>query len=91
MTDVYNMMSRVGNLTLNCYYGILYTSTINWATLFTSDELINNILYNLGYMFTDVLNIIIYNPKQTNRYSYYLGFNVGDFFIRFLYYNTNAP
>jgi hypothetical protein len=47
-------------------------------------------LYNLGYMFTNVLGIVIYDVTNTNAYSYYLSYRLGDTLVRFLYRDKTA-
>ena len=44
-----------------------------------------NVLYNAGYMFTDILDLVYYNYANTNPYWYYVAYNMGDFFIRFFF------
>ena len=41
-------------------------------------------------MFTDVLDLLYYDPYNTDPYWYYVFFRVGDFFIRFIYRDTTV-
>jgi hypothetical protein len=77
-------------MTQFCYYGIEASSTLSFSTLFSTDEIVQNLLYNLGYMFTDILGIVIYDVTNTNSYSYYVSYKLGDMFVRFLYRDKTA-
>jgi len=78
-------MQSADDITINCVLGVKESSNTNLATLFSSDGVLTNILYNAGFMFTDVLDIIYYDTTDTNPYWYYIFYRVGDFFIRFVY------
>lgn len=60
------------------------------SSLFSSDEILQNVLYNLGYMFTDILGIVIYDTTNENAYSYYVAYKIGDVLVRFLYRDKTA-
>jgi hypothetical protein len=77
-------------MTQFCYYGIAASTTVTIDTLFSSDEVVQNLLYNLGYMFTDILGIVIYDKTNTNSYSYYVSYRLGDLLVRFLYRDKTA-
>lgn len=40
-------------------------------------------MYNAGFMFTDILDIVYYDYADTNPYWYYVSYRMGDFFVRF--------
>ncbi len=90
MADIYKILQNVDDITINCIQGFEGASNLNTATLFTSNGLLTNILYNAGFMFTDILNIISYNTANTNPFWYYLSFNMGDFLVRFIYRDTTT-
>jgi hypothetical protein len=41
-------------------------------------------------MFTDILGILIYDTDNTDAYSYYVSYKVGDLLVRFLYRDKSA-
>jgi len=74
-------------ITYHCYYGILlYFTDENIAALFGELSIVDNIIFNLGYMWTDVIMIVIGEEGHVvNGYWYYLMFYIGDFIFRFLF------
>lgn len=54
------------------------------------ETLVTNILYNLGFQFTDVLDLIFIDPSNTEPFWYYVSYRIGDFLIRFIYKDTTA-
>ncbi len=44
-----------------------------------------NILYNLGFQFTDIMDIIFIDPSNKDPFWYYVSFKLGDFLIRFVF------
>lgn len=52
------------------------------AAIILVNDVVTNILYNLGYMYTDVLNFVVM-PSDTVNYWQKIGNYSGDFFIRF--------
>lgn len=54
------------------------------------ETLVTNILYNLGFQFTDVLDLIFIDPSNEEPFWYYVFYRVGDFLIRFIYKDTSA-
>ncbi len=69
----------------NCYYsGIIATSADTYATVFEGYNLLMNILFGLGYMYTDVVTII--NLSATaDSYWRKVGARIGDFIMRIFY------
>ena len=90
MTELNYVLTSSDDLWINCYKAIASVTTISWSSLFKTDTLLQNVLYNMGYMFTDILDLVFYDPTNTDPYWYYVAYRVGDFFIRFLYYDTTA-
>lgn len=57
--------------------------------LFTELDLLVNIVFNLGYMWTDIIMMVIGRPGETETdYAYYIAFYIGDFLFRFLFKET---
>lgn len=44
-----------------------------------------NVLYNAGYMFTDILYMVTIEPDSIEEYPYNLATWIGDFIMRFFY------
>ena len=55
---------------------------------YKGETLITNILYNLGFQFTNVLDLIFIDPENKEPFWYYVFYIVGDFMIRFVYKDT---
>lgn len=85
MTNVFNMMSLFDDLGHTCYYGIETYVNTDYSTFLSTSGILQNVLYNAGFMFTDVIEIALNNDRTVNEYSYFLAFRVGDFLIRFFY------
>lgn len=75
------VLQRVDDLTINCVQAV--DSEITADDAFSTEEIGTNVLYNAGFMFTDILDIIYYDYTDTNPYWYYVSYRMGDFFIRF--------
>jgi hypothetical protein len=82
---VYKVLQISDDITINCWLGIKASATISTTTLFSMEGVPTNLLYNAGFMFTDVLNLVNYNILSTDPYWYYFAFNLGDFLVRFIY------
>jgi hypothetical protein len=77
------------DVTINCVLGIESVSNLDSSTLLSSDTLLNNFLYNAGFMFTDILDMVYYDTTNSDPYWYYIFFRVGDFMVRFVYRDTS--
>ena len=91
MTEMNNLLTKTDDIWENCYKAVLGVASVpsSISDIWTTDILLINILYNLGYMFTDVLDLVFYDPTNENPYWYYVAYRVGDFFIRFIYHDTS--
>lgn len=77
------MLSGFGESSFNCFYAV-FDPTNSEENPSGIQYIGWNILYNLGYMYTDIKNSIqIYN-SATSQYNQ-LGKYIGDFLIRFIY------
>jgi hypothetical protein len=87
VTDGYNAMIYINPVTVSCYYGILeYLDEEFINTLFVEFDLFNNILFNIGYMWTDIVMLLVGRPGETETdYGFYLAFYTGDFIFRFIF------
>ena len=87
MSNFYQIASRTDDIYENCYLAIKDVTEIETTVgyLYSYNGIGVNILYNLGYMFTDILDLVFYDPTNTESYWYYVAFRVGDILIRFIY------
>lgn len=77
-------------MVVNCGYAIIQAAIpdLFWPDANNSyfgETFITNILYNLGYQISDVLDLIFFDPTSTDPFWYYVSYRVGDFLIRFVY------
>lgn len=96
VTEFYRALQRTDDVVINCGNAIVSNndalnvfSNTNGDS-YTGETFVTNILYNLGFQFTDVLDLIFIDPDNKEPFWYYVAFRVGDFFIRFLYKDTSA-
>lgn len=89
MKNLYNMMSTFDEVSNNCYYAIQGQITVNWSNFFSGDILLQNVLFNAGFMFTDILTVATTDASLYSNYPYILASSVGDFCMRFFYRDTS--
>ena len=83
-------MSLVDDLGNTCYYGIDTYVNLDYSTFVTGGVVLENLLYNAGFMFTDVVEIVLNSAVTVSNYPYFVAYRVGDFFIRFFYKDTTT-
>ena len=89
-------MQKTDDIVINCGDAIISNSdaldvfSSTNGDSYVGETLITNILYNLGFQFTDVLDLIFIDPANTDPFWYYVFYRVGDFMIRFIYKDTTA-
>ena len=96
VTEFYRAIQRTDDIVINCGNAII--SNNDALDVFSStngdsyigETLVTNILYNLGFQFTDILDLIFIDPSNLEPFWYYVFFRVGDFLIRFIYKDTSA-
>lgn len=44
-----------------------------------------NFLFNAGYMYVDVFNIVTNSRDTQDEWGYFLGYQIGDFIMRWIY------
>lgn len=93
MDRYYNFLGYVYDVVFNCYYGLTqFLNITNIQKLWLELDFIKNILFNLGYIYTDVVMIAIGVPGQTKAdYMYYLFFYLGDLTFRFFFRDQSTP
>ena len=79
------MLQNVDDITINCWLGFDESSNLDSSQLLSNDGILTNMLYNAGFMFTDVLDILDYDYTYTDPFWYYTAFRTGDFLVRFIY------
>lgn len=88
--EIYTALKQINISVRNCYYGTKYYITVErLAALFAELDLLNNITFNIGYMWTDIVMLLVVEPGKTEAdLLYYYAFYVGDFLFRFLFKQT---
>ena len=87
MENVYAAMGYQYTINFNCYYGaIKFLNADNLLKLFTELNILVNISFNIGAMWTDVVMLVIGRPGETESdYFYYVAYYIADFLFRFLF------
>jgi hypothetical protein len=87
LTYYKTMMGLASNATYYCFYSA-YTavSPTTYTTKFTGKIIGYNILYGLGYMYTDLKNIYVYYNKGTTTANWTtMAQYFGDFVMKFFF------
>ena len=82
-----SMCTYAHPITVNCYYGVqeqIDPDTYG-DTFFSFKNIMLNFLYNAGYMYVDIFNIITNDRTTQDEWPYYLGTQVGDFLMRWIW------
>jgi hypothetical protein len=80
-----DLTDDINGAVYNCFFSIVTPGkAAGYTTAFTKTLVMWNILFNLGYMYTDIFNFIklIY---YGNKYYYWFAYYAGDFVMRFIY------
>lgn len=78
-------MEGFGGSTFNCFYSVKDPAALGSTGYDLTLEVVGwNILYNLGYMYNDVVKISDYVDSSANE-AEDLGNKIGDFSMRFFY------
>jgi len=86
MLDLKAAISYVGPVIYNCYTFFDTTLTLGTGTT-ALYEVLENVLNNLGYMYTDIINVVNTTASSEADYPYFLAYNIGDFVIRIFWSN----
>ena len=93
VTSIHAAIGFVDNIGLSCYNAFAYNfSTKFWKSLIDPWYTIpTNILYNLGNMWVNTVNLIYYTPSGVPQgdWAYFVSFTIGDFLMRFIF-NANS-
>ena len=98
MAQFYQFLQKTDDLVINCgnavfnaQFPILFSTTaVGTTNSYFGETFVQNILYNIGFQFTDILDLIFIDPTNTDPFWYYVFARVGDFMIRFIYRDTTA-
>ena len=52
-------MKLIDDLGNTCYYGIETYVVLDYSTFVSGGGILSNVLYNAGFMFTDVIEIVL--------------------------------
>jgi hypothetical protein len=93
VNQLYLGLQKVDNIVINCGNSIINATIPNLfvgtGNTYFGQQFVMNILYNVGFQFTDILNLIFINPAMTQPFWYFVFYTIGDFLIRFLYRSNN--
>lgn len=94
MQYLYAAMQLFGNIAISCTQSLLqvYVPDLFYGpdNAYPGQQFLLNILYNLGFQITDILNLVFYDTTITQPFWYYVSYQLGDFAIRFIYRDINA-
>ena len=84
---LYASLGHIYNVNYYCYYGFAQFFNADYLIkLLGEGDILSNILFNSGFMYTDLTMIVIGIPGYTESdYMYYIMFYIADFFFRFLF------
>ena len=85
MKAIHDAMLLIDGMGNHCYYGVESYIVLDYATFFTLGGIGENVLFNLGFMFTDIVEILLNGPDTIHKWTYYVAYRVGDFAMRFFY------
>lgn len=88
MLELNEAMSYWDDMGLYCWYAFSDDlSAEHFDDLSSGDELLQNILYNIGYMFNDWVSYRFYTPATVPNgdWAFFVAYLFGDFVMRFFY------
>ena len=93
VSEFYRAIQKTDSITINCGDAILSNNDAlnvfnGVGDTYKGETLVTNILYNMGFQFTDILDLIFLDPDNKDPFWYYVFYRVGDFMIRFIYKDT---
>lgn len=85
--ETYTILKQIKRTVFFCWFGTKYYITgERLLALFAELDILNNVAYNIGFMWTDIVMLLVAVPGQTeNDLLYYYAFYVGDFIFRFIF------
>lgn len=94
VTAIWEGNSHIDEWGMNCFYTM--QNDLNeayWVSLITAPESIPlNLLYNLGFMWVDVVNFLFYTPitVPNENWGFFFFYLLGDFTFRFIVHDSTA-
>ena len=94
VTAIWEGNSHIDEWGMNCFYTM--QNDLNeayWVSLVTAPESIPlNLLYNLGFMWVDVVNFLFYTPitVPNENWGFFFFYLLGDFTFRFIVHDSTA-
>ena len=91
ISALHDGFSFFSKISYNCYYAFTLDLSRSYFTwLFSSYvNILVNLAYNLGFMFTDVINYYFYDPSTVpyGDWAFFLSYIMGDFVMRIFYHD----
>jgi hypothetical protein len=79
------MFDQIYGITFNCYYSMwTAVNPATYSTVFGGQTILMNVLYGLGFMYTDITTAIAL-PTTTSEYWRTVGHYLGDTIMRIFY------
>ena len=87
---MYNFFQKSDEIIINCAESVITSTSIpdlffGPANNFIGENFVTNVLYNLGFQITNVLELVFYDTSNKDPFWYTVFYRIGDFFIRFIY------
>lgn len=91
VSDAASGIAVVNTTMFYCYYGGKETFTDDYfSKLFGEYSFVQNLLFNTGFMWTDIVMLLSATPTTTvEDYAYFVAFYVGDFIFRIIFKATS--
>lgn len=88
--EIYTVLKQVKRTVFFCWWGTKYYITgERLLALFAELDILNNISFNIGFMWTDLVMLMLVVPGETEAdLLYYIFFYIGDFIFRFIFKQT---
>jgi hypothetical protein len=90
MSNLFSFMQVSDNIVISCTESVLnaYVPDLLFEgenNNFFAENLLINLLYNIGFQFTDILDLIFIENNLPEPFWYYVFYKIGDFVIRFIF------
>ena len=86
MTNLNTLLSYTYPICYNCYVGLSETlNPSSYSTIFTASNILENLLFNAGYIYSAVINIALNDPSTVSNWPYFMAYNAGNVLVHFFY------
>ena len=89
VSQLYSFLQIFDDIAISCSESVINARVpalfFGAGNNFIGEQFLQNILYNLGFQITDILDLIFYDTNDKNPFWYYVFYRVGDFIVRFIY------